>query len=177
MSTVKEHKRHAEEVKKEVKVSVITVSTSRYEKMIKGEEFSDESGDIIVSMLTKEGCKVVSRKLVKDDKELIRLEVMRSIYDDNVDAVIVNGGTGIARSDVTIETIRPMLDKEIEGFGEIFRFVSYQQIGTASYISRALAGVIGSKVIYCLPGSPNAVETGMKLILPEIKHVCSLATT
>ncbi|MCP8315710.1 MAG: MogA/MoaB family molybdenum cofactor biosynthesis protein, partial [archaeon] len=101
----------------------------------------------------------------------IRLEVLRSLYDEDADAVILTGGTGLAKRDVTFESIMPLLDKEIEGFGEIFRAVSYQKIGPPSYLSRALAGTLNGKLIFCLPGSPQAVELALNLILPELSHI------
>jgi molybdenum cofactor biosynthesis protein B len=102
--------------------------------------------------------------------------VARLTSDALVEAVVSLGGTGITISDVTIETVRPMLDKELEGFGEAFRRLSYDQIGTAAILTRSTAGVIGGKAIFCLPGSPNAVETAIKaLILPEIGHILAHA--
>jgi len=115
--------------------------------------------------------KIVSRKLISDDKEMIRLEVLRSLYDEDADVVILTGGTGLAKKDVTFESIMPLLDKKIEGFGELFRAVSYQKIGSPSYLSRALAGTLGGKLIFCLPGSPQAVELALSLILPELSHM------
>ena len=92
-----------------------------------------------------------------------------------VDVVILTGGTGIAPRDVTIEAIRPLLDREIEGFGELFRMLSFNEIGAAAFLSRALAGVVGGKILVALPGSPAACRLGLeKLLLPELGHVASL---
>ncbi|MCP8309819.1 MAG: MogA/MoaB family molybdenum cofactor biosynthesis protein [archaeon] len=166
--TYEEHRRLAP---KSVNVTVITVSSSRYEKASQGIPVDDESGSKAVSMVRASGHKIVSRKLVSDDEEMIRLEVLRSLYDEDADAVILTGGTGLAKRDVTFESIMPLLDKEIEGFGEIFRAVSYQKIGPPSYLSRALAGTLNGKLIFCLPGSPQAVELALNLILPELSHI------
>ena len=115
--------------------------------------------------------KIVSRKLISDDEEMIRLEVLRSLYDEDADVVVLTGGTGLAKRDITFESIMPLLDKQIEGFGELFRAVSYQKIGSPSYLSRALAGTLSGKLIFCLPGSPQAVELALGLILPELSHM------
>ncbi|MEM3531413.1 MAG: MogA/MoaB family molybdenum cofactor biosynthesis protein, partial [Nitrososphaerales archaeon] len=147
---------------------------SRYEKASQGIPIDDESGSKAIEMIKESGHNIVSRKLVSDDKEMIRLEVLRSLYDEDADVVILTGGTGLAKKDVTYESIKPLLDKEISGFGELFRGISYQKIGSPSYLSRALAGTLNGKLIFCLPGSPNAVETALSLILPELSHMIYL---
>jgi molybdenum cofactor biosynthesis protein B len=166
-----EHKKLAP---KSINVSIITVSSSRHEKASQGIAVEDESGSKAVSMIKASGHKIVSRKLVNDDIEMIRLEVLRSLYDEDADAVILTGGTGLAKRDVTYESIKPLLDKEIVGFGELFRTLSYQKIGSPAYLSRALAGTLSGKLIFCLPGSPNAVEIALSLILPELPHMVYL---
>jgi len=155
---------------KSVNITIITVSTSRYEKATQGIAVDDLSGSKAVKMIKESGHKIISRKLVNDDKEMIRLEVLRSLYDEDADLVILLGGTGLAKRDVTIESIMPLLDKEMGGFGEIFRAVSHQKIGTPAYLSRALAGTLNGKMVFCLPGSPQAVELALNLILPELSH-------
>ncbi|MCP8321859.1 MAG: MogA/MoaB family molybdenum cofactor biosynthesis protein [archaeon] len=152
----------------------MTVSSSRYEKASQGIAVDDESGSKAIEMIRTSGHKIVSRKLIRDDEEMIRLEVLRSLYDEDADAVILTGGTGLAKRDLTSETIMPLLDKEIEGFGEIFRAISYKKIGPPSYLSRALAGTLNGKLIFCLPGSPKAVELALSLILPELSHMIYL---
>ncbi|MCP8309939.1 MAG: MogA/MoaB family molybdenum cofactor biosynthesis protein [Candidatus Methylarchaceae archaeon HK02M1] len=163
-----EHKRLAP---KKVRVTIITVSTSRYEKASQGIAVDDLSGSKALEMVKKSGHKVASRKLVNDDKEMIRLEVLRSLFDEGADVVILTGGTGLAKRDVTIESIMPLLDKEMGGFGEIFRALSYQKIGSPAYLSMALAGTLNGKIIFCLPGAPQAVELALNLILPELSHM------
>jgi len=84
------------------------------------------------------------------------------------------GGTGLTKDDITVETMRKLFDREIEGFGELFRQISFKDIGTAAYLTRATAGIIKNKVVYCLPGSPAAVKTALKIIMPELNHILYL---
>ncbi|MEM2955305.1 MAG: MogA/MoaB family molybdenum cofactor biosynthesis protein [Nitrososphaerales archaeon] len=170
----KAYEEHKKLAPKSINVSVITVSSSRYEKASQGIAVEDESGLKAVEMVKESGHKIVSRKLINDDEEMIKLEVLRSLYDEDADAVILTGGTGLAKRDVTYESIKPLLDKEIVGFGELFRTLSYQKIGSPAYLSRALAGTLNGKLIFCLPGSPNAVELALSLILPELSHMIYL---
>jgi len=135
----------------------------------------DESGDLAQEMIEAAKGVVVERALVPDDAKLIRSTVSRALGKKNLDVIVLTGGTGVSSTDVTIETVRPLLQKEIEGFGEIFRSVSYQRIGAAAALSRATAGVANGKVILCLPGSPDAVRTALELFVGEIPHVLHLA--
>jgi molybdenum cofactor biosynthesis protein B len=106
---------------------------------------------------------------------MIRTAMRAALANRNVDVLIVTGGTGLSNTDVTFESISPLLDREIPGFGEIFRRVSYDEIGSAAMMSRAFAGTAGAKAVFCLPGSPNGVKTAMeKLILPELGHIIGL---
>jgi molybdenum cofactor biosynthesis protein B len=103
---------------------------------------------------------------------MIAESILRSVEKDDSDAIITIGGTGISKRDVTVETVKKLITKEVSGFGEIFRNISFQRIGTAAILSRALAGIAGEKPIFCLPGSPQSIEVGLKeLILPEIGHM------
>jgi len=149
-----------------VECAVITVSDTRTVE-------TDESGGYIVDALKKGGHKVVGYLLVKDDKMQIKGAVDELMKNRDIDAIIINGGTGVSTRDVTIETIAPMLDKKLEGFGELFRNLSYQEIGPAAILSRALAGITTNGIaIFCLPGSPNAVRLALeKIILPELGHL------
>jgi len=98
--------------------------------------------------------------------------IMKALKSRKVDAIITCGGTGIGAKDVTIEAVKPLLEKEVEGFGEIFRLISYEQISSAAMLTRALAGVSRKKVIFCIPGSPQSVAPSLeKLILPEVGHI------
>jgi molybdenum cofactor biosynthesis protein B len=106
---------------------------------------------------------------------LLKSTVSRALGKADLDVVVLTGGTGVSTTDVTIETVRPFFTKEIEGFGEVFRSVSYERIGAAAALSRATAGVAKGKLIMCLPGSPDAVRTALELFVGEIPHVLHLA--
>ena len=174
MTVPNEHRHNSP---KSVRISLITVSTSRFTKKLNSREYMDESMNIATKLLINAGHNVVKETLVKDDPQLIRNILLNIVYDDNVDAIFTMGGTGITKNDVTIETVRPLFDKEIEGFGETFRMVSYQMIGTSAYLTRATAGTLNGKVIYCLPGSPDAVKTALEIIIPELTHAVYVATS
>ena len=131
---------------------------------------TDESGRLIRELLESAGHRVASYEVLPDTPERIAGAVRKGLSE--LDGVIVNGGTGIAARDSTIEAIRPLLDKELEGFGELFRLLSYQEIGSAAFMSRALAGISGGKIVVALPGSPDACRLAMeKLLLPELGHI------
>jgi molybdenum cofactor biosynthesis protein B len=155
---------------------VITVSTSRYRGQAKKKDpVSDESGDVAKELVERAGGKVVRRGLVPDDAKMLRSAVSRALREADLDVIVLTGGTGVSTTDLTIETVRPLFEKEIEGFGEIFRFVSFQKIGAAAALSRATAGVSRGKVVMCLPGSPDGVRTALELFLGEVPHVLHLA--
>jgi len=135
----------------------------------------DESGDLAEEMIERASGIVPERVLIPDDPRLLRKTISRALREADIDVILLTGGTGVSTTDVTIETVRPFFDKEVEGFGEIFRFASYQKIGVAAALSRATAGVARGKLIMCLPGSPDAVETALALFLEEIPHVLLLA--
>jgi len=156
------------------KCAVITVSTSRYTKYGRSEtpeSCEDESGRVIIDLLTKAG-HTTSYRLLPDDRLLIERCIMDVLAD--ADAAIVCGGTGLTASDVTIEAVTPILQKTIPGFGELFRLKSYEEIGTSSLLSRAMAGVIEDRAVFCIPGSPNAAKVAVaELIVPELGHIIS----
>ncbi|MCD6088243.1 MogA/MoaB family molybdenum cofactor biosynthesis protein [Candidatus Bathyarchaeota archaeon] len=167
--TVDEHKARAPEY---LKFAVIICSTSRYKEFSEFRRLNDPSGDLIVKMLKENGHAVTMRRIIPDDKTQIQRVLMRALKSRKVDAIIFSGGTGISPEDVTIETVQPLLEKEMPGFGEIFRALSYERIGSAAILTRALAGVAKGKAIFCLPGSPQAVSLALKkLILPEAGHI------
>ncbi|GLY10964.1 molybdenum cofactor biosynthesis protein B [Bacillus badius] len=157
------HKGHAA---RRAVCQIITVSDTRAEE-------TDKSGKKIKESLLSHQHAVARYQIVPDERGEIAQAVQQGISDPEVDAVIVNGGTGIAKRDVTIEAVMPLFEKEIPGFGELFRYLSYaEDIGTAAIMSRAVAGVAGRTVIFSLPGSTGAVTLAMeKLVLPEIGHI------
>ena len=153
-------------------VAVLTVSDTR-------NEANDKSGALLVARLTGAGHKLAEKAIVRDDTYAIRAIVSRWIADPAVEVAITTGGTGITGRDGTPEAIAPLLDKEIEGFGELFRAISYEEIGASSLQSRCLAGVANGTYVFCLPGSSNACATGWdKLIATQLDYrtrPCNLA--
>ncbi len=133
---------------------------------------TDGGGTAIVAMLEEHGHAVVGRGLVKDDPSAVQKWIQQQRSRDDVDVLLTTGGTGVARRDHTYEAITTMLDKPIPGFGELFRMLSFQEIGAAAMLSRACAGISQCRVVIALPGSPNAVRLAMdKLVLPELGHL------
>ncbi len=133
---------------------------------------TDTSGKLIRKLLEERGHTVVGYHLVKDEPAQIQLWIARGTTNDAVQAIIINGGTGISRRDSTFEAVDAMLEKRLAGFGEIFRLLTYQDIGSPAIMSRATAGVINGRVLFSTPGSENAVQMAMeKLILPELGHL------
>ncbi len=157
--------------------TIITISTSRYEMLQKKEETEDISGDLIIDLLHEVGHSVINKEIVSDDKYAIKKSLQKAIRNKKGNAIITCGGTGITPTDITIETISPLLEKSLPGFGEIFRAISYDSIGSSAILTRATAGLIKGKAIFCLPGSPQAVETALKkLIIPEVGHIVKHAS-
>ena len=143
-------------------VAILTVSDTRTRE-------NDTSGDLIQERLTGAGHKVTARVILSDDVEKLRGQLRAWIADKNVEAIISTGGTGLTRRDVTPEAVAPLITKPIPGFGELFRWLSYEEIGTSTIESRAFAGVADDTFIFCLPGSTGACRTGMdKIILPQL---------
>ncbi len=164
--------KHKAEAPKTLNYAVITCSTSRYKEFVETGKAEDPSGDIIAKILRDNGQRVTLRRLASDDKPMIQQTVSKALKSRKTDAVITTGGTGISPTDVTIEAIQPLLDKEIPGFGQLFRTISYQKIGSPAVLTRALAGVAKGKPIFCLPGSPQSVSLALEtLILPEAAHI------
>lgn len=152
----------SEEKLKPVRIAVLTVSDSRTEA-------DDTSGTALVERLTEASHVLVEKQILPDNKYQLRELISRWIADSEVDVVITTGGTGITGRDITPEAVRPLLDKEIEGIGELFRWVSYQEIGTSTIASRCIGGVANGTFIFCLPGSTGACRTGWdKVIAPQI---------
>jgi len=140
--------------------------------MEKGEQVEDVSGDLIEELLKNAEHTIAFRKLIPDDKTLIEEGMRQALASADLDAVVFCGGTGVALSDVTIETVSAFLEKVLPGFGEIFRRLSFETIGSAAVLSRAIAGVAKGKAFFCIPGSPDAVKLCFeKLILLETAHI------
>ena len=154
---------HRKDAPASVRCAVVTISDTRTEA-------TDTSGAAIIEILTAAGHEIARRKLVKDDPTAVRNAVMSA--RTAADVIITTGGTGITARDNTYETIVSLLDKRLDGFGELFRMLSYADIGAAAMLSRAIAGSMGTTAVFALPGSENAVRLALtKLIVPEIGHV------
>lgn len=165
-------KQHKASAPKQLNFAVFVCSSSRYTQLMKGEKISDVAGDTIAALLKKSGHAVLTKKIIADDAQMIKEAAESVLRSTELDAAIFCGGTGIAPKDVTIETVSPFFEKTLPGFGEIFRRLSYEKIGSAAVMSRAAAGVAKGKVLFCIPGSPDAVEISVeKLILPEAPHI------
>jgi molybdopterin adenylyltransferase len=141
-----------------VGIAVITISDTR-------QLADDKSGQTLVDRITQAGHRLADRTIVKDDVRAIRACVRKLAMDKSVDVIISTGGTGLTGRDVTIEAMRPLFDKEIEGFGVLFHMMSFQKIKTSTVQSRATAGVVSGKYVFCLPGSPGACRDGWDEIL------------
>lgn len=164
--------RHRAEAPKSLNFAIITCSTSRYREYIETGKLNDPSGDLIAHILRENGHGVVMRKIVDDEKEDIQKAIMRALKSRKVDVIITSGGTGISQRDVTIEAVQPLLEKDLPGFGEILRAISYGKIGPAAVLTRSIAGIVKGKAIFCLPGSPHSVSLALKeIILPEVAHI------
>jgi molybdenum cofactor biosynthesis protein B len=165
-------KSHKAQAPKSLRFAVFVCSTSRYSSLQKGETVTDVSGDSIVTMLKTPGHQVLFKRIIADDKDMIE-HAVRSVLDNpGVDAAIFCGGTGITLSDVTIETVSPFFEKTLPGFGEVFRRLSYDKVGSAAVMSRAVAGVARGKALFCIPGSPDAVRVSVELLIsPEAGHI------
>ena len=150
---------------KSVGCYVVTVSDTRTED-------TDTGGRAIVELLTAAGHRIVGRSLVRDDPEQLRDAIGRHLANPDVQVIITTGGTGITSRDCTFEAVHSMLWKRLDGFGELFRMLSYQEVGAAAMLSRAQGGVVQGRALFSLPGSPNACRLALdKLILPELGHV------
>ncbi len=139
-------------------IAVLTISDSRRLE-------SDDSGNALSEALQSDGHRLVARDLVKDDKHLIRARICNWVIDTSVQVIITTGGTGFTGRDSTPEALAPLFDKTIHGFGELFRQISYEEIGPSTVQSRALGGLIHTTLVFALPGSPNAVKTGWRKML------------
>jgi molybdenum cofactor biosynthesis protein B len=160
---------HKQRAPGSIRCVVITVSDTRTED-------TDISGRTIVELLTGAGHTIVGRSIVKDEPANVRSTIERQLASLEVDVIITTGGTGITSRDTTFESVHALLEKRLDGFGELFRMLSYQEIGSAAMMSRATAGLSAGHIIIALPGSEAAVRLAMeKLVLPEIGHLVQQA--
>jgi molybdenum cofactor biosynthesis protein B len=163
------HQEHRQQATHKVRCAVITVSDTRTPE-------TDTSGQFMQQALTEVGHQVSAYRIVKDEPEDIRRLIQQYIEATDTDAVLLSGGTGLSPRDGTYEVVQSCLEKELTGFGELFRFLSYDEIGSAAMMSRATAGVAAGTVIISMPGSSAAVRLAMeKLILPELAHMSHIA--
>ncbi|MBO3839951.1 MAG: MogA/MoaB family molybdenum cofactor biosynthesis protein [Thermoproteota archaeon] len=157
--------KHKEAAPKNLGFAIVTISDSRTLE-------TDESGNIAFKILISNGYDVIERVLIPNDADRIRKKIRDLVKDKRVDVVITIGGTGLSKRDLTVETVSKIVEKKINGFGELFRAISYSEIGVSAMLSRAFGGVASGKIILCLPGSQNAVELAIrKLVIPEIRHM------
>lgn len=148
-----------------IRFAVITISDTR-------SGATDKGGDFLVESIASAGHTLALRELVRDEPREIEAAVRRAVASNDVDLVLTTGGTGIAPRDVTFQTLRALFDSEIPGFGELFRWLSYREIGSATILSRAIGGLLGGKVVLALPGSPKALELAMReIVLKEAGHM------
>ncbi|MHA2428073.1 MAG: MogA/MoaB family molybdenum cofactor biosynthesis protein [Candidatus Hermodarchaeia archaeon] len=159
-----------------LRFALITISTSRYSAVKVGKPVENPSGDIIVALLREAEHSVIYNAIIPDDENQIRRTLKRVVQMPTVDTIITAGGTGITRTDVTIETVTSLFVKTLPGFGEMFRRLSFETIGSAAVLTRATAGVIEGKAVFCLPGSPQAAIMALThIIIPEAGHIVTHA--
>ena len=158
-------RQHRESAPETIRAAVLTISDTRTPE-------TDTGGDVAEEFLSGAGHEVVAREIVRDEATSIRNTLIDLLARSDVDAVVTTGGTGISGRDTTYEVVDRMIEKKLDGFGELFRMLSYEEIGAAAVLSRAVAGTVGTKLVASLPGSRNAVRLGVgKLLVPEIAHI------
>ncbi len=159
------HQEHKRASPTNIRCYVLTVSDTRTAE-------SDTGGRLLRELLTGDGHEVVGHAIVPDEAETLRNAISTQLDNEQLQAVITTGGTGISRRDGTYEVVSDLLDKRIDGFGELFRALSFEEIGPSAMLSRACAGTARSKILISIPGSQNAVRLGMtRLVLPELGHL------
>jgi len=164
------HKEHRAQSPASVRCAVVTVSDTRTAE-------TDASGALIRTLLEKQGHRVGAVHLLKDEPAEVRKLLETLTRNEDVQAVIINGGTGISKRDGTYEAVSGLLEKRLDGFGELFRYLSYQEIGPAAMMSRAAAGTYRGRIVISIPGSEAAVRLAMeKIILPELGHLVGEVT-
>lgn len=160
--SVDEHRSYAPET---LGYAVVTVSDTRALE-------EDRSGNALVELVEEAGHRVVERRLVRDEVSLVRQVVIELTARDDVDVVVLTGGTGFSPRDLTVDAVTPLLQRPVEGFGELFRMLSFEEVGAAAMLSRATAGIVHGRLVFALPGSRPAVRLAMeRLVLPEAAHL------
>lgn len=159
------HHDHEKLAAAKLRLGVMTFSDTR-------DEITDKSGDLLKNILGAAGHQIVVYRVVREDPDLMRQALNEWLVLPDLDAIITNGGTGLTARDGTVEVARSLFGKELDGFGELFRHISYQQIGAAAMLSRATAGRAGDKMLICLPGSTKAVKLAAeRILLPQLPHM------
>lgn len=152
-------------VRRQVGFAVLTVSDTRTLE-------TDVGGRTAVDLMESQGHRVVDRRLVSDEAEAIRMACEKLLAEELVECLVVTGGTGVAPRDVTVDAVQPLFDRELSGFGELFRNLSYTEVGAVALLSRAAAGIQCGRPVFLLPGSPAAVELALtRLVLPVVEHL------
>jgi molybdopterin adenylyltransferase len=159
------HIEHKQQSPRSVRCHIVTVSDTRTEE-------TDTAGRAIGDLLQRAGHEVVGRTFVKDDADLVRGAIERQLANPAIQVILTTGGTGITSRDITWETVDRLLEKRLDGFGELFRMLSYEQIGSAAMLSRACAGLVAGRIVAALPGSEAAVRLALeRLLIPELGHL------
>jgi molybdopterin adenylyltransferase len=159
------HLEHKELAPRSVRCYILTVSDTRTME-------TDTGGGAIVELLAAAGHEVVGRTIVRDEPDLVRATIERQLADPRVQVIITTGGTGISSRDRTYEAVSGLLEKRLDGFGELFRMLSFEQVGPAAMLSRACAGLVTGRILVALPGSEAAVRLAMeRLLIPELGHL------
>ncbi len=153
-----------------LKFVIVTVSTTKHGKKMRNETVGDQSGDIAESLVKGAGHDVTKRFIIPDDLSMLRTR-MTDFLQGQDEVIVFTGGTGVSPDDITIEAVRPHLDKELEGFGEMLRDRSYRRIGVPAFLTRATAGIAHGKLVVCLPGSPDAVKTALQMFIGQFPEV------
>ncbi|MFX0001404.1 MAG: molybdenum cofactor biosynthesis protein B [Candidatus Hermodarchaeota archaeon] len=168
---------HKKKAPKEINLALIIVSTSRFKELKSGKTTTDKTIPKVERLLKNNlSISLTCTKIIPDSEEYINKILIELMKDDTIDSIIFSGGTGLSPKDITFETLEPRLEKKIDGFGELFRSLSYNEIGTSAMLSRATAGILRgkkkNKVVFLLPGSPNAVRLAMEnIIIHELGHI------
>jgi len=166
---------HHSDLPRNLRFLILITSDTIAAKISKGERFTDKSGDLAVEAISGAKHTVVDRIYVPNDISAIRGRVRDAALNGVADVILISGGTGPGPRDLTIEAVRPLFEKELPGFGELFRRISYEEVGTSAIASRATAGILSGILIFALPGSPDAVRLALdKIIIPESPHLVKM---